>query len=85
MADSISKLLETCTTSAPGVTDCNNADKFLNSANGKLADLTDPSLSTRTDTYFDCIGVAGDVSKKIGLALNSSNAAVRSGDAAKLG
>ncbi|KAI3637909.1 hypothetical protein MIR68_004558 [Amoeboaphelidium protococcarum] len=85
MADSISKLLDTCTATAPGIQECNQADKLLLQALGRLDYLSDPSVVQRSENYYQCVNSVADTYKVVGAQVSTASAALRSGDAVKLG
>lgn len=66
MADSISKLLDTCTATAPGIQECNQADKLLLQALGRLDYLSDPSVVQRSENYYQCVNSVADTYKVVG-------------------
>ena len=85
MSDSISKLVEACTSSSPGVAECNRADQVLIAANAVLDTYFDPAMAERTESYFDCLKNIIDATKIISSSVNNVAAAAKTGDQQKTG
>ncbi|RKO94095.1 talin 1 [Blyttiomyces helicus] len=82
LSESVNKLLEICSASAPGHTDCNSALQTLDVAMGKLDTVNDASVSR--ESYPESVVRATTSSKALGASILNLNSNARSGNMTKM-
>ncbi|KJE89680.1 hypothetical protein CAOG_009384 [Capsaspora owczarzaki ATCC 30864] len=82
VTDAINALLDTCSTSAPGQKECDNA---IRNINAMAASLNNPSEPVSDASYFECLDTVLEKSKVLANAMGEIANSARSGEGEKIG